>query len=337
MKVVALRLSIASAALVIGFGTHVALGAEIVLVSPSPLGVNDFLKLGRRGVEEAATAIGGTAKVYESVDPGTRRQNVDAAARGGAAVVVTLGAEFSDIVPDAARRFPDTAFLAVDYCTRARPRNFYCIVFREHEGAYLLGLEAALTSESGTIGAVGALDIPYLHRFTDGFAAGAKGFNDTIVVGPPLWVGGDNPFSDPVRAEQQTASLISEGADRVLAAAAAGNGGVFKAVQAVPGTLAFGVDVNQCPQAPGLILDNVEKKVDVVVVEAVKGILAGNQAPLSSYGLKEGGITLTGLGDDVANSKCLIASHPDVIAKVREIRDAIASGTLTVADPMAGF
>ena len=311
-----------------------AAGGKLVFISPNPLGVNDFLKLGKKGAEEAAAAIGGEARIYESTDPATRRQNVEAAAREGAAIVIVLGFEFGDIVPDAATKFPNTKFLIVDQCIQKPMPNVYCAVFREHEGAYLAGAEAALTSESGTIGAVGALDIPFLHRFTDGFAAGAKAVNDEVVVSPTLWVGGDNPFSDPVRAQQQAVSMLGEGADRVLAATSGGNGGIFKAVEAAPGSLAFGVDVNQCPQAPGVVMDNIEKKVDVALVEAVKGILAGTQAPLTSYGVKEGGITLTGLGDDVAGSKCLIAQHPDVIAKVKEIRDAIAAGTVSVADPL---
>ncbi|WP_441694695.1 BMP family ABC transporter substrate-binding protein [Inquilinus sp. YAF38] len=329
--------SIAAAAVALALGAALpaqAAGGKLVFISPDPLGVNDFLKLGRKGAEAAAAAIGGEAKVYESTDPATRRQNVEAAAREGAAVVIVIGFEFGDIVPDAAAKFPDIKFLIVDQCIQKPMPNVYCAVFREHEGAYLAGAEAALTSESGTIGSVGALDIPFLHRFTDGFAAGAKAVNDEIVVSPTVWVGGDHPFSDPVRAQQQAVSLISEGADRVLAATSGGNGGIFKAAEATPGTLVFGVDVNQCPLAPGAVMDNIEKKVDVALVEAVKGILAGTQAPLTSYGVKEGGITLTGLGDDVAGSKCLIAEHPDVITKVKELRDAIAAGTVTVTDPL---
>ena len=261
--------------------------------------MNDFLKLGRKGAEEAAAGIGGEAKIYESTDPATRRQNVEAAAaREGAAVVHRARLRIRrHRASDAAAKFPDTKFLIVDQCIQKPLPNVYCAVFREHEGAYLAGAEAALTSASGTVGSIGALDIPFLHRFTDGFAAGIKAANDEVVVSPTLWVGGDNPFSDPVRSQQQAVSLISDGADRVLAATSGGNGGIFKAAEATPGTQAFGVDVNHRPLAPGVVMDNIEKKVDVALVQAVKGILAGTQAPLTSYGLKEGGITLTGLGD----------------------------------------
>jgi basic membrane protein A and related proteins len=43
---------------------------------------------------------------------------------------------------------------------------------------------------------------------------------------------------------------------------------------------------------------------------------------------------LTGLGDDVKGSKCLIAEYPDAIAKVKALRDQIVSGAVKVADPM---
>jgi basic membrane protein A len=52
-----------------------------------------------------------------------------------------------------------------------------------------------------------------------------------------------------------------------------------------------------------------------------------------SYGLEEGGVTLTGLEEGVDSSQCLIADHPDVIAQVQTVRDQIVSGEVTVDDP----
>ena len=87
--------------------------------------------------------------------------------------------------------------------------------------------------------------------------------------------------------------MVADGADRILAAGAGSNGGIFKAVQDACGVNAFGVDVNQCPQAPGAVMDNVEKKTDVAIELAVKGIMAGTQPPIVALGLKEGGMSLT--------------------------------------------
>jgi basic membrane protein A and related proteins len=53
-----------------------------------------------------------------------------------------------------------------------------------------------------------------------------------------------------------------------------------------------------------------------------------------ALGLSEGGMTLTGLEPGVDNSGCLIAKYPDVIEKVKAIRDEIVSGKLKIEDPM---
>ena len=260
-------------------GSAAAAEPLIVYVSPNPIGVNDFLKLGKAGTERVAKALGGEAKIFESSDPTTQRQNLEAAAKAGAKVVVAIGFEFNDMLPEVAAAIPHVKFLQVDSCPfdKMKP-NIYCSVFREYEASFLTGAEAALTSKTGKVGAIGALDIPFLHRYTDGFIAGAKHVKPDVKVSPTLWVGGNNPFSDPARGQQRAAAMVADNADRVLAAGAGSNGGIFKAMEDLAGAAAFGVDVNQCPQAPGVIMDNVEKKTDVAVELAVKGIVAGSAA-----------------------------------------------------------
>jgi basic membrane protein A len=331
----ALSLWCAAAALLAGLGTANAAGPLIVYVSPNPIGVNDFLKLGKAGTETVAKELGGESKVFESNDPTTQRQNLEAAVKDGAKIVVAIGFEFTDMLPDVATAHPDTKFLLVDNCPFAKMKpNIYCSVFREYEASFMTGAEAALTSKTGKVGAIGALDIPFLHRYTDGFSEGAKHVKADITVAPTLWVGGNNPFSDPARGQERAAAMVADNVDRVLAAGAGSNGGIFKAMEDLSGAYAFGVDVNQCPQAPGAVMDNIEKKTDVAVELAVKGIMAGNQQPITALGLKEGGMALTGLSDNVKTSQCKIADYPDAIAKVKEIRDQIVSGALKIDDPM---
>ncbi len=247
-------------------------------MSPDAIGVNDFLKMGKSGTEAAAAALGGEAKTYESKDPTTRQQNVEAAVRDGAGVVVMLGFEFNDMVPDIAAANPDTKFLIVDQCIENPGPNVYCAVFREYEATYLAGALAALTSETNNVGAIGALDIPFLHRYTDAFEDGAKAAKADVTISQKLWIGGDSPFADPVRGEQQATAMIAAGADRIMAAGAGSNGGIFKAAAAKPGVLAIGVDVNQCKQSPGQVLDNTEKGVDQAIIQAVQGLSAGTSS-----------------------------------------------------------
>lgn len=320
---------------VLAAGMAHAQEGPVIYVTPNPIGVNDFLRLGAEGTRRAAEAAGLEAKVYESSDPTTSRQNLEAAAAEGASVVVAISFQFDDLLPEVAAAHPDTAFLQVDSCAPEPPENLHCAVFREHEAAFLAGAVAALTSENGQVGSIGAVDIPFLHRYTDGFAEGAAHVAPEVGVSPTLWIGGDNPFSDPARGQQRATVMFSTGADRVLAAGAGSNGGIFQAAGDFPGAAAFGVDVNQCPQAPGAVMDNVEKRTDVAVERGVADILAGDRAQVEALGLAEGGVTLTGLEPGVEESGCLIADYPDVIERVSALRDEIASGALSVDDPMA--
>jgi basic membrane protein A len=68
------------------------------------------------------------------------------------------------------QEFPDTRFAIVDMVVD-QP-NVRSIVFKEHEGSYLVGVLAALASESDTVGFVGGMDIPLIRRFACGYAEG---------------------------------------------------------------------------------------------------------------------------------------------------------------------
>jgi basic membrane protein A and related proteins len=335
MRIAAILAAASVVALISGASVADDAKPLFVYVSPNPIGVNDFLKLGKVGTERVAKALGADAKTYESSDPTTQRQNLEAAAKAGAKIVVAIGFEFNDMLPEVAVAYPNVKFLQIDSCPFKNMKpNIYCSVFREYEASFLTGAEAALTTNTGKVGAISALDIPFLHRYTDGFIAGAKHVKPDIKISPTLWVGGNNPFSDPARGQERGAAMLADGADRILAAGAGSNGGIFKAFQDSPDAYAFGVDVNQCPQAPGVVMDNVEKKTDVAVELAIKGISAGTQQPVMALGLSEGGMALTGFESEVAASQCKIAAYPDAIAKVKALRDEIVSGAIKVADPI---
>ncbi|MFJ3667292.1 BMP family ABC transporter substrate-binding protein [Streptomyces sp. NPDC090106] len=309
-------------------------GKSLVLVTPDPVGQNAFLKLAVDGIKSAAQEQDATQKVFQSTDTATQQQNVQAAVVAQPDVIVLVGFEFADIVAQQAERNPKQQFLLVDACTTKSYDNVSCAVFREHEGVYLAGAEAGLLSTSGQVAAVGVLDTPQFRRYTDPFAAGARKTAPKTQTSS-RFVGGQSPFDDSARAKEQTATLLSKGYDHIMAAAAAGNYGVFEAAKA-KGAYAYGVDVNQCPSSPGTVVDNVIKRTDTVVQKGIESVLDGQTGKTVSYGLKEGGVSLTGLEDGVDSSKCVIADHKDVLKKVAALRDQIVSGELKVDDPAAG-
>jgi len=316
-----------------GDSTSAASGDKsIVLITPTPIGANNFLQLAADGAKEAGEKYGAKVDVFESKDPTSIQQNIDAALREKPDIIIGVSFSVLDQITEAAADNPDQQFLLIDTSADDPTPNLTAAVFKEYEATYLTGVEAGLLSQDKKVGVVASLDTPFLHRWVDPFFAGAQSIDPSIGTAVQ-YVGGDNPFGDQARAKAQAQILADGGADYIQAAASGGNTGVFEAASET-GFKAFGVDTNQCLDSPGNVVDNAIKRVDTALVNSVGDILDGKTGGFTAYGLAEGGVSLTGLEDGVADSKCLIADHPDVIEKVKEVRDQIVAGTLTVTDPL---
>ncbi|WP_432544994.1 BMP family ABC transporter substrate-binding protein [Kineococcus sp. SYSU DK002] len=307
---------------------------QLIVVTPNPVGGNNFLQLAVDGAKKVAQEEGLEVKVFESSDPTSIQQNVEAAVRAEPAVVVGLSFSLQDVFATVPVDNPDQQFLLVDSCPDPQPANVTCASFREHEAAYLAGVEAGMLTRTGKIGSVAALDTPFIRRWVDPFAAGAASVRPDV-TSTALFVGGDNPFGDPARGAAQAQVLADGGADQVVAAASGSNVGTFQ-VAATGAFATYGVDTNQCADAAGHVVDNVLKNVDVALADAVQAVLSGDTGGNQVYGLKEGGVGVTALADDVATSGCLVADRPDVVAKVQEVAQQIVDGTVVVADPARG-
>ncbi|GAA2214515.1 hypothetical protein GCM10009850_099800 [Nonomuraea monospora] len=310
-------------------------GPEFIYITDAPIGVNQFLELGKTGTGGAAAALGGTSRTFESNDTDqSRRTNIEAAVAAWPKAIVLITFEFDDLSVEYAEAHPRQQFVLIDSCPDGEiPANLRCGVFKEYEASYLLGVEAGLLTRSGRIGTVAAIDIPFFHRWSDSFALGARSVNPKL-TDQQLFVGGDNPVGDPARAKELALTITQSGADQVFAVTGGGNGGVFEAAKE-SGALAYGVDVDQCPQAPGSIVDNAIKRIDVVVKDLLTAVVQGKAGGTSTaYGLAENGSTVTSLTDGAASGQCVIMKHPDILERVRQARDKIVSGEIVVPDPV---
>ena len=48
------------------------------------------------------------------------------------------------------------------------------VVFKEHEGSFLVGMSPAMASKTGKVGFVGGMDIPLIRKFACGYEEGAR-------------------------------------------------------------------------------------------------------------------------------------------------------------------
>jgi basic membrane protein A len=250
---------------------------------------------------------------------------VDGMVRQGANLIIAVGFYYADAVAACAAAHRDIRFVLVDGV--AEGPNIRSIVFREQEGAYLVGVLAALASKTGTIGFVGAADIPLMRKFADGYAAGAKATRPEIATLIDF-VGTDTAaFRDRDRAAQVAHGLIGRGADVVFAVAGEANLGVFQAAREAE-TLAIGVDSNQNGVVPGSILTSMLKRVDIAVLRSLDDMRAGTwHAGVVTLGVREHAVGWA--IDD--NNRPLVS--PEMEEAVETARRAIADGSITVPDP----
>jgi len=82
----------------------------------------------------------------------------------------------ADAIQKVAKQFPNTKFGIIDHGYSDDEykdiSNVLGILYKEHEGSFLIGVLAALTTETNTVGFVGGMDIPVIHRFEAGYKAG---------------------------------------------------------------------------------------------------------------------------------------------------------------------
>jgi basic membrane protein A len=107
---------------------------------------------------------------FEIQNDSQREQALRNFARRGHDPIIAIGFSHGSAVEAVSQEFPDTRFAIVDMVVD-QP-NVRSIVFKEHEGSYLVGVLAAMASESDTVGFVGGMDIPLIRRFACGYAEG---------------------------------------------------------------------------------------------------------------------------------------------------------------------
>ena len=126
------------------------------------------------------------------------------------------------VAPD----YPDTTFVIIDGVVDAP--NVRSVIFREEQGSYLVGMLAAMASETGTVGFVGGMDIPLISRFGCGYAQGARAVNPDATIIQNMTGTTPAAWNDPVRGGELTRAQISQGADVVFAAAGGTGLGVLQ-------------------------------------------------------------------------------------------------------------
>ncbi|HBS50341.1 MAG TPA: BMP family ABC transporter substrate-binding protein [Rhodobacteraceae bacterium] len=310
-----------------GAAAAIALSAGAALAEPALIfdlgGKFDksFNEAAHTGAQRWAEETGGTYREIELQSEAQREQALRRFAEAGANPVITMGFAMADPLSTVAPDYPDTTFVVIDVSWLDAP-NLRQVAFAEHEGSYLVGMLAAMASESGIVGFIGGMDVPLIRHFGCGYAQGAKAVNENIEIVANMTGTTPAAWNDPVKGSELAKAQISQGADVIYAAAGGTGVGVLQTA-ADEGILSIGVDSNQNHLHPGQVLTSMLKRVDVAVYDAMK---AGEDVETGVFtlGLAENGV---GYALDEHNADLVT---DEMQAAVDEARQKIIDGEIEV-------
>lgn len=210
-----------------------------------------------RAVEELEAEGLDIAVLEFEGSPDTAAQGQRQIANQGAELIIAPGFLQQPAIQSVSSEFPNTNFVLIDAV--AENPNVRSVLFKEHEGSFMVGYLAGTMTQTGTVGFVGGMDIPLIHSFEAGYIQGVKAacpdckvISNYVGVTPAAW-------NDPAKAKELSASQHAQGADIIYHAAGASGNGVIDFVNETmcynPASL--GVTLRETPLTEALA--NIEK------------------------------------------------------------------------------
>jgi basic membrane protein A len=279
------------------------------------------------GVRRAAKDFPIVLRDVEPGDPTSVEPAIRAFAERNYDLVIGVGFEQMPVVERVAKDYPNVNFVIIDGVIDLP--NVASLVFKEHQGSYLVGMIAAMKSQSGTIGFIGGMDIPLIHKFETGYEEGARAANPKINVIANYVGVTPSAWNNPGQGKELAIAQIGKGADVIFTAAGNSGLGAFDAAEQNK-KFVIGVDSNQNWVKPGYVLTSMVKRIDNAVYQIVKDRVEGQfKNGVHVYGLENEGV---GYAVDQYNEKLI---PPEVIQKVEATKQEIINGKIQVTDVMA--
>ncbi|MGY0373048.1 BMP family lipoprotein [Clostridium sp. JNZ J1-5] len=314
-------------------------------------GLNDksFNQAADTGIKKVQSESGVQYKPVESTNKDAYTANLQALALDMKSnLTFAIGYQMEKALTDVAKQAKDSNFAIVD--TVVNLPNVQSLVFKEHEGSFLMGVIAAKTTKTGKIGFIGGKEGDLIGKFEAGYVAGARAVNPNIKVD----VRYADSFAESAKGYELAKAEYGEGSDIIYHAAGGVGLGLFQATKelrkAGKQVWAIGVDMDQAitvldenkkPIYADVILTSMIKRVDTATYEASKEIVEGKfkGGTVKVFGLAEEGVGIAPSSRGVIpeDMKGLVKSNvpQDVLALADKYIAAIKEGKIAVPEKPA--
>ncbi|MGN0064346.1 MAG: BMP family protein [Nocardioides sp.] len=296
-----------------------------------------FNQTSHDGLLSAAANIGVQTAEVESHSDSEYGDNIDALVSQGCNSVTTVGFLLGDATLAAAKKNKDVDFSIVDYAyfnekgKNIAPANLQGLTFNTDEPSFLAGYLAAATTETGTVGTLGGMNIPTVTIFMEGFRLGVEQYNKDSGEKVKLlgWDGKGGSFTDDfedkTKGQNIAAQMIGQGADIVYPVAGPAGLGALQAAKDAD-VQAIWVDTDGCVSAAeycDVLLTSVMKAMDVAVEASIQASVDDSFSNEPYVGtLENGGVGLADIKDGV---------DQEVLDKIEELKAQIIAGEIKLS------
>ena len=295
-------------------------------------GDQSFNDAATAGLDQADKEFGYKSTAVEPQDgesDADKVQRLESLAKKGYNPVIGVGFAYAPAVKEVSAKYPKTTFGIVDD-EQIKADNVADLVFHEEQASYLAGVAAAKATKTNTVGFVGGVDVPLIHKFEAGYKQGVEDTKKGVTVKSQYLTetAAEGGFSSPDKGESAAEGQIDAGADVIYAAAGLSGQGVIKAANAHK-VWAIGVDSDQYKQ------DALKAYKDSILTSAMKNVQGAVYTLAKSVndGKPETGVirgSLDNGGVSVSNSNPTFADNADIQAAIKKAEEGIKDGSITV-------
>ncbi|MHA2318657.1 MAG: BMP family lipoprotein [Candidatus Hodarchaeales archaeon] len=312
-------------------------GKIAIIFATGGLGDKSFNDAAYRGMEEAIATYGSNI-VIDYVQPTTIPEFATyqryLAADGTYDLIICVGFLQTSALNDTIKQYPNQKFLLIDDVILHQ--NIQSITFKEHEGSFLVGAMAGMTTQTDKLGFLGGLDIYLINKFLAGYQQGAHYVDSAIEVNYVYSPDPTNPWGDIAGGKVVGQTFFSGGTDIVYAAAGGTGIGVMQAANETTGKYAIGVDSDQDYIAPGKVLCSMLKLVETAVNSSIGDLMQETWVGTNtSLGIAEDGVGISNMTftwDEKQEYFTLKGLNKTRGEHIEDIKTMIVNGSIVVSD-----
>jgi basic membrane protein A len=293
---------------------------KMATLFPGSIQDADYNTLGYIATQEAANAHGIKSAYSEKVAVPDAERVLREYVNEGCTIIWVHGAQFNGAAAKVGSEHPEVSFIIeLDEKPAELEPNFWYLERNYYTGFYVLGALAAMKTETGKIGYIGGLELPFTRGEINALRQAMRDLGSAAVL-EYVYVG---DFNDPLKTRQAAEGLMAQGADVIVSAVNLGNFGLYSAVQEADRPVFITTTyTDKLVQAPDNYLTSDLFDFSGPLRAIVAKIIAGERGGFWSLEYGEGKARYT---------QFPISNVPEEVdAEIRRIAAGVAAGTIPV-------